>query len=95
MREIPRDSYELDYEKGMIRLPGGSNYCFITDASRQPVVGEVVEIIESKDVELTSDAFLFVCPQGVLEGHPVGDDLPVTDQSVLLHLLQYVLSFVL
>ena len=81
VREIPRDDYELDNEKGTIHLPGGSDYCFITTASRQPVVGELVEIIESKDAELTSDAFLFVYPLGVSEGYSVADGLFVTEQS--------------
>ncbi len=81
VREIPQDSYELDYEKGTIRLPGGKDYCFIATASRQPVVGELVEIIESKDTALTSDAFLFVYPQGVLEDLLVTDGLSVKEQS--------------
>ena len=81
VREIPQDGYELDYEKGTIRLPGGKDYCFIATASRQPVVGELVEIIESKDTELTSDAFLFVYPQGVPEGLLVTDGLSVKEQS--------------
>lgn len=81
VREIPRDDYELDNEKGTIRLPGGSDYCFITTASRQPVVGELVEIIESKDAELISDAFLFVYPQGVPEDLLVTDGLSVKEQS--------------
>lgn len=80
VREIPQDGYELDYEKGTIRLPGGKDYCFIATASRQPVVGELVEIIESKDTELTSDAFLFVYPLGVPEDF-LALDLPVKEQS--------------
>lgn len=81
VREIPQDGYELDYEKGTIRLPGGKDYCFIATASRQPVVGELVEIVESKDTELISDAFLFFYPQGVPEDLLVTDGLSVKEQS--------------
>ncbi len=81
VREIPQDGYELDYEKGTIRLPGGKDYCFIATASRQPVVGELVEIIESKDAEAISDAFLFVYPQGVPEDLLVTDGLSIKEQS--------------
>lgn len=81
IREIAPVNYELDNEKGTICLPGGSDYCFITTASRQPVVGELVEIIESKDAGLISDAFLFVYPQGVPEDLLVTDGLSVKGQS--------------
>ena len=81
VREIPQDGYELDYEKGTIRLPGGKDYCFIATASRQPVVGELVETIEPKGTELISDAFLFVYPQGVPEDLLVTDGLSVKEQS--------------
>lgn len=81
VREIPKDSYELDYEKGTIRLPGGKDYCFIATASRQPVDGELVEIVESKDAELISDAFLFVYPLGVPEDFSALEGLPVKEQS--------------
>lgn len=81
VREIPQDSYELDYEKGTIRLPGGKDYCFIATASRQPVVGELVEIIESKDTKLTSDAFLFVYPLGVPEDFSALEGFSVKEQS--------------
>ncbi len=81
VREIPQDGYELDYEKGTIRIPGGKDYCFIATASRQPVVGELVEIIESKDTKPTSDAFLFVYPLGVPEDLLVTDGLSIKEQS--------------
>lgn len=81
VREIPQDSYELDYEKGAIRLPGGKDYCFIASAARQPVVGELVEIIETKDEKRISDAFLFVYPLGVPEGFSVPDGVSVKEQS--------------
>lgn len=81
VREIPQDDYELDYEDGTIRLPGGRDYYFIATASRQPVVGELVEIIKSKDAGLISDAFLFVYPQGVPEDILVADSLSVKEQS--------------
>lgn len=81
VREIPQDDYELDYEDGTIRLPGGRDYYFIATASRQPVVGELVEIVESKDAEITSDAFLFVYPQCVPEDLLVTDGLSLKEQS--------------
>ena len=81
VREIPQDDYELDYEDGTIRLPGGRDYYFIATASRQPVVGELVEIIETKDAEVTSDAFLFVYPLGVPEDFLTPDGLSVKEQS--------------
>lgn len=81
VREIPQDSYELDHEKGAIRLPGGKDYCFIITASRQLVAGELVEIIETKDAKRTSDVFLFVYPQGVPEDLLVTDGLSVKERS--------------
>lgn len=81
VREIPQDGYELDYEKGTIRLPGGKDYCFIMTASRQPVVGELVEIIDSKNAQLRQDTLLFVYPMGRPEGQPDAEGLSVIAQS--------------
>ena len=88
MREIPQDSYELDYEKGTIRLPGGKDYYFITTASRQPVVGELVEIVEAGNGQPILDQFLFVYPEGISEGLEIPLDIRILDQSTNAILVQ-------
>lgn len=68
VREIPWEGYELNPGDGRLYLADIRDYCFITSASRQPVPGELVEIIDTKEAELTSDRFLFVYPQGGQNG---------------------------
>lgn len=88
VREIPQDSYELDYEKGTIRLPGGKDYCFIATASRQPVVGELVEIVEGGREQPASDQLLFIYPRGVPEGLEIPADARILERSTNAILVQ-------
>lgn len=68
VQEIPWEGYELDYGDGRLYLADIRDFSFIISASRQPVPGELVEIIDTKEAALTSDQFLFVYPQGGQNG---------------------------
>lgn len=81
VQEISRENYELDNEKGVIRLPGGRNYCFITTASRQPVEGELVEIVEAVSKNPVADQLLFVYPNGVPDEMDVPADVIILEKS--------------
>ncbi len=88
VREIPQDSYELDNENGTVRLPGGSDYCFVTTASRQPIEGELVEIVETGKGQPVSDQLLFVYPEGLPEGLEMPADMKILEQSTQAILVQ-------
>lgn len=81
VEEMRKDDYKIDVEKGTVSLPGGSDYCFITTASRQPVPGELVEIIETKDIAPVADSFLFVYPLGIPESYSTTSGITVAEQS--------------
>lgn len=81
VEEMRKDDYKIDVEKGTVSLPGGSDYCFITTASRQPVPGELVEIIETKAVMPITDSFLFVYPFGVPESYSPANRITVGEKS--------------
>ena len=81
VQEIPWDGYELDHENGTVSLADIRDYCFITSASRQPVAGELVEVIDTKEEQQISDLFLFVYPQGVPEGALTAAGLSLQAQS--------------
>lgn len=81
VEEMRKDDYKIDVEKGTVSLPGGSDYCFITTASRQPVPGELVEIIEAKEIVPSEDSFLFVYPLGIPESYSTTSGIAVAAQS--------------
>lgn len=81
VEEMRKDDYKVDVEKGTVSLPGGSDYCFITTASRQPVPGELVEIIEVKDTVTVEDSFLFVYPFGIPESYSTASEITIAESS--------------
>lgn len=81
VEEMRKDDYKIDIENGTVSLPGGFDYCFITTASRQPVPGELVEIIEAKDIVPVTDSFLFVYPLGIPESYSTTNGIAVAEQS--------------
>lgn len=81
VQEIPRDVISTSEDGSKALLPGGSDYCFITTASRQPVVGELVEIVEAGTMQPALDQLLIVYPEGIPEGLEIPADMNVLDQS--------------
>lgn len=79
--EVSKDLYKIDFDNKTVNVLGGFDYCFITTASRQPVPGELVEIIEAKDTGIVSDSFIFVCSAKINKDNTLSRDFKVIDQS--------------
>lgn len=81
VEEVRKDDYTIDREKATVSLSVGTNYWIITTASRQPVPGELVEIVQAENTQITSDLLLFVYPEGVPEGYNSSNAFFVLEQS--------------
>lgn len=88
VREISSNDYDLDMESGAVRLPGGRDYFLITTASRQPIEGELVEIVEANKEEPVSDRLLFVYPDGVPAELETSADMQVLEKTAQAILVQ-------
>lgn len=79
------ESFQTNYETEELRIPVSENHRFVLTASRKPAIGELVEIIDWKEIRVSTDRLLAVYPDGVPE-HILREDTPIfaENENVLL-----------
>ena len=76
---VPEERWSYEEYGRFLRFVGGRNYWFVNTASRHPIHGGRVELIET--FETGSDRYLLYCPEGIPETLKLPDTWSVAAQS--------------